>query len=356
MGRPPPSGRHSPMRRPETFPMLPPRAVLGRSALRLAPPQALLAAAALIALAALAGCAKSGDVDKVEQENRVQDQRLRALEEGMSGALREQFAKMNKEMADLKARLDGQSATITERLDQISAEQRRVTEQVDGNTAHARRIDRRLDEQNKAYLTFRTDSENELDKLRLRMKDVEALLKTPIAGLPATTEPDKLYRDAFFLLISGQLDVAIDRFGQFMQQYPKEPRRAEALFRQGQAYFLLRKYDYALVPLFEILDKFPQSKFVIEARWLLARSLEETGDLKLARDFYAQLITGKTVYSADASRRVAYMNKLLPAGAEPAKAEPAKTPAPPAKPDKPEKGDKAEKPDKPAKPEPASKP
>ncbi len=323
----------------------------------------------LMLAAALVSCAKTGDVERLEQANRVQDERLRALEGGMSDALREQFTKLNAEMTDLKRVVEGRTNAMQERLDQLAEEQTKVSESVERNQAQDKRTERRLDEQGKAFVAYRTDSENELDKLRLRLKDLEGLLKSPIAGLPAATDPDKVFRDAFFLLISGQLDLAIDRFGQFMQQFPKDPRRPEALFRQGQAYFLLRKYDYALVPLFEILDKHSQSKFVIEARWLLARSLEETGDLKLARDFYSQLINGKTVYSADASRRVAFMNKLLPAAAEPPKPETPKgeapkgetpkaetpKPAPPsggaAKSDKPEKPEKTEKPDKPAKSE-----
>jgi TolA-binding protein len=317
----------------------------------LAAPAALCAALALAL--ALASCAKTSDVERVEQANRVQDERLRALEEGLSDALRQQFAKLTADMTELKRVVEGRTTALQDRLDQLVAEQTKISETVDRNQAQQKRGERRLEEQVKAFAAYRTDAENDLDKLRLRMKDLEGLLKSPIAGLPAATEPDKVFRDAFFLLISGQLDLAIDRFGQFMQQFPKEPRRAEALFRQGQAYFLLRKYDYVLVPLFELLDKHAQSKFVIEARWLLARSLEETGDFKLARDFYAQLINGKTVYSADASRRVAFMNKLLPATAETPKPDTPKPetpkPAPPsngaAKPDKPEKSDTPAKPE-----------
>lgn len=304
---------------------------LARSALPAPRTAALLLAALLLA----AACAKMGDVERLEQQNRVQDQRLRALEEGVSDALRAQFDKLNADLADLRRVVEGRTANITERLDELAAEQRKIAQTAETSQLQVRRMERRLEDQTKSFAAYRAEAENDLDKLRLRLRDLENLLKSPIAGLPASTEPDKVFRDAYFLLISGQLDLAVDRFGQFMQQFPKEPRRAEALFRQGQAYFLLRKYDFALVPLFEILDKHGQSKFVIEARWLLARSLEETGDLKLARDFYAQLIAGKTVYSADASRRVAFMNRVLPA-AEPQKPEAPKPEAPRPEAQKPE--------------------
>jgi hypothetical protein len=53
---------------------------------------------------------------------------------------------------------------------------------------------------------------------------------------------------------------------------------------------------------------------------MTARTLEETGDLKLAREFYAQLINGNTPYAVDATRRVAFINKLFPQAQGEAKA------------------------------------
>ena len=151
---------------------------------------------------------------------------------------------------------------------------------------------------------------NDLDKLRLRVQDVERLLKSPIADLPSATAGDKAWREAYFLMISGQLDLAADRFAQFMQSYPADKRLPEALLREGQAYYLMRKYDFALAPLYELAQKYGTARAAVEGRWYIARALEETGDLKLARDFYAQLVNGKTVYAADAQRRLALIQKL----------------------------------------------
>jgi TolA-binding protein len=290
-----------------------------------------------IVLAALAwlpaACNKTVEVERFDQVNRVQDQRLTALEEGMGAALRAQAA----ELQDLRKILEGRTETLTQRLDQMAAEQTRLSEAAEVNQSQLKRMERRLDDQLKALAQFRHDLDNDLDKLRLQMKDVEALLKSPIAGLPAATEMDKRFREAHFLLISGQVDLAADRFGQFAKDYPDDKRRPDALFRQGQAFFLERKYDIALVPLYELVEKYPKHKQAAEARWLLARALEETGDVKLAREFYALLIAAKSPYSADAARRVALMARLDPAKPEPGKAAPAKKGDPPA-PAKPESG------------------
>lgn len=267
--------------------------------------------AALLLAVALIGCAKSGDLEKVQQENRVQDARLKALEDGMADAVRKQIEPLLRKVEDLQRSLDARYAVLNERLDQLLSEQTRISSDGETNRSLIKKDERRFEEHAKAQALALQEQANDVDKLRLRVQDVDRLLKSPIADLPAATEADKAYREAHYLMISGQLDLAADKFAQFVQSFPTDRRRAEALLRQGQAYFMMRKYDFALAPLYELVDKQGGAKAAVEGRWYIARALEETGDLKLARDFYAQLITGKTVYAADASRRVALIQKLL---------------------------------------------
>jgi hypothetical protein len=77
------------------------------------------------------------------------------------------------------------------------------------------------------------------------------------------------------------------------------------------------------------VDKHAGSKSATEGKWYIARALEETGDLKLARDFYAQLIAGKTIFAADASRRVALIQRMFVSSPSQAPA-PGQSVAPPA--------------------------
>jgi TolA-binding protein len=68
------------------------------------------------------------------------------------------------------------------------------------------------------------------------------------------------------------------------------------------------------------VDKTPNHALAPEARWILARSLEEKGDFKLAREFYAEMINTNSKYKPDAMRRVQFLNVLQPranAGATP---------------------------------------
>jgi TolA-binding protein len=196
------------------------------------------------------GCAKSGDIEKLEQENRVQDARIKALENGMADAVQKQIGPLLQRLDELQRALDARYTVLNDRLEGLTTEQGRISEEGESNRAQIKRAERHLDEYVKGQAVTLQEQANELDKLRLRVQDVDRLLKSPIADLPATTEADKLYREAHFLMISGQLDLAADKFGQFMQTFPQDKRRPEALLRQGQSYFMMRKYDFALAPLY----------------------------------------------------------------------------------------------------------
>jgi TolA-binding protein len=272
----------------------------------------LLAVVLLALVFIAAGCAKSGDVDRMEQENRVRDARIKALEDGMVDAVRKQTQQLADRIDAIQRSVEARTAATTDRLDQLAGEQTRISDEGETTRAQLKKLDRRFDDYAKAQAVAWTEQSSEVDKLRLRAQDVEKLLRSPIADLPAGTEADKAWREAHFLMISGQMDVAADKFAQFMQTFPSDKRRPEALLRQGQAYFMIRKYDFALAPLYELVDKFGTAKAAVEGKWYIARALEETGDVKLARDFYAQLVAAKTEYSADASRRVALIQKLYP--------------------------------------------
>ncbi|MEE8554683.1 MAG: tetratricopeptide repeat protein, partial [bacterium] len=171
---------------------------------------------------------------------------------------------------------------------------------------------RRHEEQVRATRQYRTEQLAELDAVLQHLTGLQALLQSPIGDLPSKTEADKLFRQAHALIIHGELDLAADRFGEFVGKYPDDERVVEATYRQGQVYFLARRYDHALVPSFAVVDGHPEHPRAVDARWVLARSLEEKGDFALARQFYAEMIDGNTKYQADAMRRVQFLNELQP--------------------------------------------
>lgn len=266
----------------------------------------------------LTGCASSGAVKDLDQDNQIQDQRLAAIEE-TSGREITRMAKEVKEMQQQLRSTRGRLINMSKKVKKLLTEQAAVTEGQEKLAAQNRIALRKLEKSEKASSEFRSRQGQELDALRLSLTDMQKLMKTSISSLPSKTKADQKFRDAFVSMVSGELDIAAGRFRAFVKEFPKEERVPDAKYRGGQAYFLMRKYDHAIVPFFELVDKYGGHKLAVDARWMLARCLEETGDLKLAREFYAKLITENTIHKDDATRRVYFINELYPVSKKPPK-------------------------------------
>lgn len=263
----------------------------------------------------LAACATRGDVEQVQQANQVQERRIQALEQTTPEAISRAIASLRPQLDDLEQRLralSGRSSTQREEGDRLSREQEELAGTIERMQAELKTMARTLEREQKRYATRGVELEKALDAVHGQLTAMEALLKSRLADLPQKTQADRAYREAFYRMVGGELDVAAGAFAEFRSAYSDEPRVVDALYREGQAYFLLRQYSKALIPFLELVEKHPRHALAVDAKWMLARSLEETGDLKLARDFYAQLIADNTPHKADATRRVYLIDRLYP--------------------------------------------
>jgi TolA-binding protein len=233
-------------------------------------------------------------------------------------ALGARHAAERESMLQRLAAAEGSARVLGERSDQLGTEQTRLTDVLEKTRADLRLLQRRSEEQAETAKRHQTEQLAALDAVTQHLDAVRTLLQSPIGNLPGKTEADKLLRRAYAHLMYGEVDLAADRFADFIEKHANDPRLPEAQYRQAQAYFLGRKYDHALVPAFALVDKNPNHPLAPEARWILARSLEEKGDFALARRFYSEMIDGNSKYKSDAMRRVQFLNVLQPA---PAKAE-----------------------------------
>ncbi|MCZ6556626.1 MAG: tetratricopeptide repeat protein, partial [SAR324 cluster bacterium] len=267
--------------------------------------------AAVFLLLVLAGCASTGDVKKLGQQNQVQNQRLAAIEQSSGREIGRISADLEVIRQELRS-AQGRLLNLSKKMEQMLKEQTAISEGQEKVAAQSRATGRRLEKAERANFAIRRKQSQELDAVRLALGDMEMMMKTSLAKLPSKTKADKHFREAFVSMVSGELDIAADRFNAFTKSYKDDRRVPEAKYRGGQAYFLMRKYDHAIVPFFELVDKYGKHKLAVDARWMLARSLEETGDLKLARQFYAKLIADNTIHRADATRRVFFINELYP--------------------------------------------
>ena len=259
----------------------------------------------------LAGCVMPGQVSKLDSDNQVQNQRLAAIERS-SGREIETLSQQLETMRRQLRSSAGQLQNMSSKLDKLLKEQTAIADSQEKTNAQGHSVRRRMDRMEKENAILQRSQKKELDAMRISMAAMVKLMKSPISGLPSKTKADKMFREAFSNMVGGQLDIAADQFDKFTKTYKQDRRAPEAVYRGGQAFFLMRKYDHATVLFLEMVEKHGKHKLAVDARWMLARSLEETGDLRLARDLYAELISGNTIHKADATRRVYFINELYP--------------------------------------------
>ena len=75
----------------------------------------------------------------------------------------------------------------------------------------------------------------------------------PLAG------PEDVMRDGMVNYLSGNYDIALDAFQEFLTKYPNHPRAAEAQLYKGESFFNQKKYDQAVVEYDMFLQKYPEN-------------------------------------------------------------------------------------------------
>ena len=90
-------------------------------------------------------------------------------------------------------------------------------------------------------------------------------------------------------------------------------RAAQRLLQEGRQEALLGHYQEAAFLLNRVLTSHPSSSLSNEARWWLARSYQQAGNLQLALENYRSLAqsTKKNAYRAEAKLRVAEIEGIL---------------------------------------------
>lgn len=108
--------------------------------------------------------------------------------------------------------------------------------------------------------------------------------------------------------------VARGGFEAFRQTYPDSPLAQDSLFFIAYIHFLTGQYDTASLRFFEVIEQYPGSNRVNDAKWWLGISLERTGDINGALDLYRELsqLDEQNPLRIKASFRIEELEKKTP--------------------------------------------
>ena len=66
--------------------------------------------------------------------------------------------------------------------------------------------------------------------------------ETQVAALPATDDPEELYRNSYEFILSGDYGTAEAGFRDHISRFPSDPKAADAHFWLGEALLGQKKY------------------------------------------------------------------------------------------------------------------
>jgi tol-pal system protein YbgF len=196
-----------------------------------------IVAAALL----LSGCAEfGGPIGGGDRALSPQEQRMQALETRLADVTRKvdnlNFASQNQSITRLEAEVRGLRGEVERLRYEIETGEKRSRELYQD-------LDRRL-----------TRVENE-GRARLSM---EPRLAQP-PPVPASQEEESTYLAVFDQLKAQRYDDAIAGFKDLLTRWPQGQYADNALYWQGEAYYIKKNYDAALDSFRTLLAQFPSS-------------------------------------------------------------------------------------------------
>ena len=104
-----------------------------------------------------------------------------------------------------------------------------------------------------------------------------------------SSETTNAYRDAFLLLKQGRHIESIEAFQQFLSGYPNSKYTANAQYWLAEAVYVRKQYDQALIEFTKVVEDYPMSSKVSDARLKVGYTFYELGRWKESREILTQL-------------------------------------------------------------------
>ncbi len=109
---------------------------------------------------------------------------------------------------------------------------------------------------------------------------------TVVAALPATDDPEELYRNSYQLILSGDYKAAETGFREHIKRYPNDPRAADAHFWLGEALLGQDRYRDAAQVFLDANKAYPKSKKAPDMLLKLGVSLSAMNQREVACGTY----------------------------------------------------------------------
>ncbi len=105
-------------------------------------------------------------------------------------------------------------------------------------------------------------------------------------GPPAGASAESLYQNGYRDLSSGNLDLALSEFTDYLKYYTKTDLAPNAQYYIGDIYYRKGDFDSSVTAFDGVLERFPENNKTVDARYMKGMSLLKSGQrTKAAQEF-----------------------------------------------------------------------
>jgi tol-pal system protein YbgF len=172
--------------------------------------------------------------------------------------LQQSFNERADGLRSLMGQLNDQAAATNQILNKIAAT-------LDNQAAGGRTADQSVLQEIRNLSTKLDDQATRISALAQQMVDMKVQAKpimprtfqNPNDGSSAMS-PDAVYNEAYNDLVQGNLDLAIEGFTAFIQNFPASDKADDALYSIGEAYYNQNKLPQAIAAFTRVLNEYPK--------------------------------------------------------------------------------------------------
>lgn len=149
--------------------------------------------------------------------------------------------------------------------------------------------------------------------VRAQLNGVSQQVTTMKTTSEPLTTPEDMLRSANIDLLTGNYDLAVSEFRDYLQKFPNDTRAPEAQLNLGEAFYNQKKYDQAVVEYDLLLQKYANSDKTRTALYKKGLALIELNQPQQARTILQKVVTDypNTVEATNSQQKL----RSLPAGA-----------------------------------------
>lgn len=248
-----------------------------------------------VALLLLNGCATKGDIDITRNDIDAVKTRIFSVERDLGGlrseskegigaiekTFRADVTAVRKISADIQATIDGTKSELQAmngKIDDMGQTLKKPTEDLNRYRIDA---DKRIIAIEERVLKLQTA----VDELTKKIAGVTQKLEAPAT-------PESLYQKALETYKAGDMPLARETFGKFIEQHPQHELVANAHYWIGETHYSEKSFEPAILAFQEVIKNFASSDKVPAAMLKQALAFKSIDDVKSYKYVLKKLIEG----------------------------------------------------------------